>query len=111
MDNLALAVAQAVALAVAQAVAWVAALGRSLAAVLGRSLAAAPVVACGCLGILDKLAFLLVDFLQVGGTFRKRLAVLTEVAQSPQEGQEDSLQVQEDTCFVVHWHLQRFLTN
>jgi len=61
------------------------------------------------LGTPGKLAFLMVDFLQVEDTLRKRAVVLMEVAQSHLEGLEDNPQVLKDICLAVRLSLQRSL--
>lgn len=94
--------------------AWAAALGKLLVVVPDSPQAADQEVvwadpAQGRLGILDKVAFLMVDFLQVEDTSRKRVAVLMEVVQSHLEGLVENPQVLEDTCLVVHLSLQKSL--
>lgn len=58
-------------------------------------------LAQGRLGILGKLAFQMVDFLQGEDTLHTA-AVLEGVAQSHLEELVDNPQVWKDTCFVVH---------
>lgn len=64
-------------------------------------------LAQGHLGILGKMAFLMVDFLQVEDTLHKRAVVLVEGAQSHLEGLGDNPQVLKDIHLVVHLFHQR----
>lgn len=93
--------------------AWAAALGKLLVVVPDSSQAADQAVVWaglmqGRLGILGKLAFLMVD-IQLEDTLHKRAVVLMEVAQSHLEGLEGSPQALKETCLVVRLSLQRSL--